>query len=455
MSITTKSSVRSHWLSTRWLLLTVVAIASALVQASLSVRAASWVETVKLVGSDTEAFDNYGWSVSVSGATIFVGAPSEGEGFHPPGSAYIFEKSGTRWTQTTKLIGADTAPGDSFGYSVSVSGHTAVIGAVHDDDRGENSGSGYVFEKLEGQWTETAKLVASDGQQTDQFGIVSVSGDTVVVGTLSNSVYIFEKVEGVWRETMKLLAGNGSDTNAFGDSVNVYGNTIVVGAKYDDDGGHHSGAAYVFEKMGGVWIETAKLVALDPVMFDQFGGSVSISEEIVVVGASEADHGANNSGSCYVFEKVGDVWTETAKLVPSDATEGDYFGSFVSLSADTLLVGAPYHAMRYVSPYEGCDDCVGADLSGAAYVFKKVDGTWTETAKLISSHDTYEFGWIISLSASTAVVGAFPPRLVFPLNSDNNDIQSGAAYVFEFTEHFGVKTLFLLDGYGNVSTIQK
>ncbi|HUU96643.1 MAG TPA: FG-GAP repeat protein [Phycisphaerae bacterium] len=344
-------------------------------------------ELDKLTASDDAENHWFGRSVSISGDVAVIGAPWDDEWGDQSGAAYVFRRddNGTPsdpsddfWVEQAKLTASDAAEDDWFGWSVSISGDVAVIGAYRDGDGGYRSGSAYVFEKPPGGWrdmTETAKLTASDAAEEDYFGgSVSISGDVAVIGAdcdddggfNSGSAYVFEKPPGGWEdmtETAKLTASDTATEDYFGGSVSISGDVAVIGAWYDDDGGYRSGSAYVFEKPPGGWedmTETAKLTASDAAEEDRFGFSVSISGDMAVIGAHCDDDGGDHSGSAYVFEKPPGGWedmTETAKLTASDAAEEDYFGCSVSISGDVAVIGA----------YKDDD---GGRNSGSAYVFQ-------------------------------------------------------------------------------------
>ncbi len=219
-------------------------------------------EIAKLVASDAAALDEFGLSVSISGDTAIVGALRDDDVPNDSGSAYVFQKVAGTWTQVAKLTASDAAAGDHFGESVSISDDTAIVGAHFDDDVPNDSGSAYVFVKPGGGWsgslTEDAKLTASDAAADDRFGLsVSISGDTAIVGALldddvpsgSGSAYVFVKPGGGWadaNEDAKLTASDAAALDAFGHSVSISGDTAIVGANGDDDGGESSGSAYVF-----------------------------------------------------------------------------------------------------------------------------------------------------------------------------------------------------------------
>ena len=218
--------------------------------------AQSQTEVAKLTASDAAAFDFFGESVSISGDTALVGAPLDDDAGSDSGSASVFVRSGTTWTQQAKLTAGDAAALDQFGESVSISGDTAVVGAFGDDDAGVNSGSAYVFVRSGTTWTQQAKLTASDAAAGDQFGrSVSISGDTALVGAVgdddagsdSGSAYVFVRSGTTWTQQSKLTAGDAAAFDFFGFSVSISGDTVLVGAQGDDDAGTASGSAYIFE----------------------------------------------------------------------------------------------------------------------------------------------------------------------------------------------------------------
>ena len=369
----------------------------------------------KLTASDAAAGDHFGNSVSVHDDLVAVGARFNDDNGSASGSAYVYEKVNGVWTET-KLTASDAAAGDYFGNSVSVHDDLVAVGAHFNDDNGSASGSAYVYEKVNGVWTET-KLTASDAAADDYFGFsVSVHDDLVAVGarfnddngSASGSAYVYEKVNGVWTET-KLTASDAAANDWFGNSVSVHDDLVAVGARYNDDGGSASGSAYVYEKVNGVWTET-KLTASDAAAGDHFGNSVSVHDDLVAVGARFNDDNGSASGSAYVYEKVNGVWTET-KLTASDAAANDRFGNSVSVHDDLVAVGA------FLNDDNGSN-------SGSAYVYEKVNGVWTET-KLTASDAAADdwFGFSVSVHDDLVAVGAF--------YNDDNGSNSGSAYVHE------------------------
>ena len=379
-------------------------------------------ETQKLTASDGEAGDNFGRPLSISGDTAIVSAVRDD---NSSGSVYIFEKSDDGvWAEKIKLTASDGEVGDSFGQSVSISGNTAIVGAHLDDDACPsiefcNSGSAYIFTRSgNGLWSEQ-KITASDAAESIGFGrSVSISGDTAIVGAggtddVLSSAYIFTRSndDGLWREETKLTASDAAANNSFGGSVSISGNTVIIGASSDDES---SGAAYIFIRSDEeVWSELAKIKASDAARPGEFGRSVSISDDTAIIGANGDDDNGRFSGAAYIFTRSDDgIWSEQAKLTASDGEKFDELGRSVSISGDTAIVGAT-------------DDSDKGNHSGSAYVFTRSgDGVWSELAKLTASDGARldSFGNGVSISGGTAIVGA--------VCDDDNGSCSGSAYIY-------------------------
>jgi hypothetical protein len=275
-----------------------------------------WTQQQKLTATATGG--EYAYSVSVSGDTAVVGAHYDGSAGSYSGAAYVYVRSGGVWTEQQKLTASDAAAGDRFGGWVSVSGDTAVVGAADDDNAGGgNAGSAYVFVRSGTVWTQQRKLTASDAAADDFFGAsVSVSGDTAVVGALFDdcaagnncgSAYVYVRSGVVWTEQQKLTASDAAASDEFGHSVSVSGDTAVVGAILGDCAvSGDCGSAYVFVRSGVVWSQQQKLTASDAAVGDWFGVQVSVNGDTAVVGAYLDDHaGGSNAGSAYVFNILG------------------------------------------------------------------------------------------------------------------------------------------------------
>jgi len=381
---------------------------------------AGWTELDKLLASDGDESNYFGYCVSVSGDYAIVGALYDDDNGMDSGSAYIFKRDGTAWSQEAKLTASDGAASDWFGTSVSISGDYAIVGASGDDDSGVGSGSAYIFKRDGTVWSEQDKLLASDGAADDAFGVsVSISGDYAVVGAsgdddngnLSGSAYIFRRDGTIWGEEAKLTALDGAIYDFFGSSVSVSGDYAIVGAYCDDDNGIESGSAYIFKRDGAVWSEQAKLTASDGAEDNYFGFSVSINGDYTIVGAYADDDNGDLSGSAYIFKRDGAVWSEEAKLTASDGAAGNWFGCSVSVSGNYAIVGA-------------WGDGDNGLNSGSAYIFKREGAVWGEEAKLTASDGAAGdyFGAFVSISGDYAIVGAS--------GDDDNGSGSGSAYVF-------------------------
>ena len=319
-----------------------------------------WIQQAKLIAvSDTEE-DGFGTSASISGDTVVIGAFLDGDNGVNSGSAYIFvrDENGI-WSQQAKLVADDGDSNDLFGASVSIFDNTVVIGAVWDNNETTNGspfGSAYIFVRdEEGQWNQQTKFTPDDVSTQSSFGkSVSISGDTVIIGTLSNSAYVFIQDEnGDWNQN-KLVADNGSENDRFGSSVSVSENTAVIGAP-------NSSAAYVFVRdVNSDWNQQTRLVTENGGVNDRFGSSVSISEDTMIISAAGDDEKGIESGSAYVFvrDNFGN-WNQQKKLVAYDGSAHDRVGrsnSSVSISGKTVVVGAVG------------DDDYGSD-SGSAYIY--------------------------------------------------------------------------------------
>jgi len=334
-------------------------------------------------------------------------------------------------SQIAKILASDGAADAKFGFSVAVDGDTMVIGAYGDEDKGDNSGSAYIYTRevagsLTAGWTQRAKLLASDGAADDRFGTsVAISGDTVAVGawgdddkgSSSGSACIFTRdvagsLTAGWTQRAKLLATDGAADDGFGWRVAISGDTVAVGAPGDDDKGSSSGSAYIYTRnvagsLTAGWTQRAKLLATDGAAGDGFGYSVAISGDTVAMGARGDDDKGSATGSAYIFTRddAGSLtagWTQRAKLLASDGAAYDWFGVSVAIDGDTMVVGA------YGDDNKGF-------LKGSAYIFtRNVAGNltagWTQRAKLLATdgaaHDIY-FGYSVAISGDTVAVGVY------------------------------------------------
>ena len=390
--------------------------------------------------------------------------------WNDPGNTSITKYQVLQFPESIKLISDDRADDDELGWSVAVDGDTLVIGATGADEP-NSTGAAYVFTRAARGWSQVGKLTAAVRRNDAGFGYgVAVHGDTIVVGayeedyidpddnsnnlTDSGAAYVFTKPANGWADmtqTARLTASDAAAGDEFGTSVAVHEDTIVVGAPEEDIGAR--GSAYIFTRPANDWADMTETAALRGESGgDRFGRSVAMHGDTVVVGAFEVN-GAR--GAAYLFTKraatgVWDDWDDTSasnatpKLTASDRASGDRFGRAVAMDGDTIVIGAPYH--DYDDPDDNTND---VSDSGAAYVFiKTATGGWatdTETAKLTASEraENDQFGYSVAVDGNTVVVGA-----------DQDDSNRGSAYVFTepqggWTDTEGTDPLTAYDRSGN------
>jgi hypothetical protein len=478
-----------------------------------------WTEQAKLTASDSAANDEFGWSVALHADTAVIGAYRDDDACPncDSGSAYVFTRTGTTWNEQDKLTADDAASEDQFGYAVAVRGDTAVIGARLDDAPATDRGSGYVFKRSGGVWTQVLKVAGNDSAGGDTVGqAVAMGGNKFIISalgdddgaTIAGSAYVFDLAapdcnsngipdeceasdcdgDGVLDEcaisagtssdcnadgtpdncqadcdgngvpddcdisgntandcdgngvldSCDLAGGSGSDCNANGTPdacdiapafqqfkitadtgelsdrfgrVAISGDTAVVGASLADDFGLSSGAAYIFLRSGDTWVQQAQLIPTDAEAQQNFGTSVDIDGDTAVVGAYRDDHAGAQAGSAYAFVRVGETWIQQAKLTADDAAFQDFFGISIALSGNTAVVGAPGSSM-------------GPNTDGAAYVFERVGTVWSQQAKLTASDGAVDddFGYSVAIDGDTAIVGS--------IFDDDEGSQTGSAYVY-------------------------
>jgi hypothetical protein len=448
-----------------------------------------YVLTITRGGRQQALINTPNQGVALSGDTMIVGAPGDSSAAtgvntadagpssdtaSNSGAAYVFVRNGSNWTQQAYLKASNTGENDNFGWSVAISGDTAVVGAYGEssaatgvdnttpgqaDDSASNSGAAYVFVRSGSTWTQQAYLKASNTGANDNFGAsVAVTGDTALIGAQyegsaatgidnqspgqaddsangSGAAYVFVRSGSTWAQQAYLKASNTDAGDEFGSAVAASGDTVVVGAQLEssaatgvnntnpgqsNNGASKSGAAYIFARSGSTWMQQAYVKASNTLSLAYFGDSVAISNDTVVVGAGNDSNGPGSSGSAYVFARSGSTWSQQAYLKASNADELDFFGDSVAISGDALIVGAPYEAsaatgVNNTNPGQS-DNSVYR--SGAAYLFVRSGSTWAQEAYLKSSNPKVDdlFGFSVAISGPTLVVGA---------------TVAGAVYVFE------------------------
>lgn len=348
----------------------------------------TWVQQAYLKANDADISDWFGSSVAISGDTVVVGAPRID-------TAYIFVRSGDTWSQQERLKAENDIEfvGASFGSAVAISGDTVVVGAIREHRIVNNiistfPGTAYIFERTGSNWSQQASFKASNAEYGDEFGTaVSISGDTVVVGApfedsnattvngdgndnsalQAGAAYVFVQSGDTWTQQAYLKADNAEAGDLFGVAVAASNDTIVIGAEKErsasteingngnDNSARFAGAAYVFVRSDNAWTQQAYLKAHNAATGAYFGNAVAVEGDKVIVGSfremSNANGvngegsptGANASGAAYIFNRTGTYWSQNSYLKADDVNGGDYFGHAVSISGNTVVVGARNH----------------------------------------------------------------------------------------------------------------
>ncbi len=384
---------------------------------------AAWSRQAKLAADVGEDGDEFGYSLALDGDTALVGARSDDSAAASGlGSAYVFTRSGTHWSQQAKLVAGDGVIDDNFGTAVALSGDTALVGAAQGDAAVADTGAAYIYVRSGNSWTQQAKLPATDQSLFDNFGqSVALSIDTAVVGapgdddffvgTDAGSVYVFTRSGSTWSQQAKLTGDNGSSSPQLGWAVALSGDTVLAGAPMEDSAaGTNAGAAYVFTRSGNSWSRQTKITTGDGA-FAQFGYSVALLNNTALIGANLDNIVFFDEGAAYVFVRVGSIWNQQAKLTQNIDESFQEFGHSVALSGGTAMVGAPFNST------------LAGNNAGSAYLYTGSSG-WSRQAALIAGDGTTQdqFGVAVVVSGDTALVGSWLDDTVAP--------SAGSAYVF-------------------------
>ena len=337
--------------------------------------------------------NEFGVSISLSADYLAVGAPGSNENGFNRGSVYVYDLANAN--QVTKITASDGTDHDKFGQVIALSGNTLFVGSDGDDDNGSNSGSVYVYDLANSN--QETKIIASDGDANDRFGVsLAVSENLLAVGAYldedngsnSGSVYVYDLANS--NQETKIIASDGTDHDTFGQVIALSGNTLAVGVRNDDDNGASSGSVYIYDLANAN--QETKITASDGTVADYFGESVALSGNTLAVGAKYVDDNGLNSGAVYVYDLANS--NQEIKITAFDGNEQDQFGSKIALSGNILVVGAQL------------DDDQG-ESSGSVYVYD-LDQPGAETKITASEGASYdEFGLSISLFGKTLAVGSY------------------------------------------------
>jgi len=486
----------------------------------------AWIQQAYVKASQVSNADNFGSVTAIDQDLLVVGSPQEDsnlttiqnggpfstdEGATNAGAVYVYRRSGVNWTQTTFIKALNAQLSDFFGQAIAVSGDTIVVGAPFEDsssttitngptfswDEGSsNSGAVYVYRYDGSVWTLEAFIKAPNSVANIKFGTsVAIDKDTIVVGAPfedapasgplatapsttsladAGAAYVFTRTGTTWSFQYYLKSNNADSTDYFGLNVAVHGDTVAVGVPFEDSNqatitngtsssGDNtygdSGAVYIFARSGVVWTQQAFLKAPNVGAGDEFGDSISIFENHLVVGAwneassdtsisngtsASSNNSFSSSGAAYVFYRSGSNWSHQAFLKPSNnVSAGMNFGSSVGIFGSTIVVGAALERSNAVTPSYGSTASNNTSLpnAGAAYVFQSSGSTWSQAAYLKATNTgaSDNFGKTgVGISGSTIVVGApeedSNQNTITNGTSSSNDNSingAGAVYIFE------------------------
>ena len=425
----------------------------------------SWVQQQKIVASDRGAGDRFGYAVSINGDYAIVAAFTEdhdangANALSNAGSAYIFKRSGTTWTQETKLVANDRGVEDRFGWSVSIYGDYAIVGSVYEDHdaSGANeltkAGSAYIFRRDGNSWVQQQKIVANDRGEEDQFGYsVSINGDYAIVGALeedhdanganelikSGSAYIFKRSGTTWVQETKLVASDREAGDYFGWSVSIDGDSAIVGAAWEEEdasGGNaltKAGSAYIFRRSGTTWAQETKIAAGVRKISDNFGRSVDISGGYAIVGARYEDEDAtdgnlvNASGSAYIFERpaIGPETTlsETSIAKQFIYDENGYTDAMFSEGSETQSIRLSSDGLAMA-----LGDGNYSSNNGRLYYYERssISGTFTKTHTFDAVSSGLEFGASVDMNAAKTRIA------ISGSDADNSAANAGRVYIYD------------------------
>ncbi len=334
----------------------------------------------------------------------------------------------------TKLQPSDLINLDAFGSSVSIWENTAIVGISGDDEGASGTGSAYVYHFNGTTWTFIQNLTSFDAASQDMFGnSVAIYGNTIAIaakndddmGINSGSVYIYELTDTTWQYVQKLTANDGATSDNFGNAISLNGSYLAVAASMANGDSADEGAVYIFRK-DITWVQEKKIKASDATYNDRFGSSVNIHDPYIIVGTPMNDDHGSASGSAYIFKRTGTGWNEVALLSPDDGTASDNFGFSVAISNDFAVTGT----------YK--DDDLATDC-GSAYIYINNAGTWTYQTKLLPEGNvSYNwFGISVAIDSNTIAVGA-------PYGNS----MKGTVYVYQYNVSAWEKIETLADSAG-------
>jgi len=368
---------------------------------TIAAEPTAWTQQAKFSASDGTPSSYFGFSVALSGGTALIGATGAFD--IEPGAVYSFVGAGASWEQQSKIQPVESADGDGFGTSLAFDADTLIVGAVASNQLGR----AFVFVRSGDTWTEQAELVSTDGPGIFYGASVALDGDTAVVGGLGqNAAYVFQRGGGAWSQQQKLQADDMDGVSYFG-RVALDGDRVLVGAP---DSNEYKGLAFVFDRVGTTWTQSARFTPDEEGVNDLFGESVALQGDTAFVASYGFD---NYRGEVYVYTRVQGAWTFQTRLRAEDGVQLDGFGVPVAVVGDTVAIGAGYAAADFL-------------YQGAVYVYRGSGDAWDSVAKLTADdgarEDLFGFG-SVAMDGDNVLVGAIGVDV-----GTNTD--QGAAYFF-------------------------
>lgn len=393
-------------------------------------------EEAKLIASDPGSYDHFGYSVAMNatGDYVIIGARYDDISVTNQGSAYIFTRSGTTWTQQAKLRDISGASdSDYFGYSVAMNGtgDYVAIGSLGVDSPNINQGAVFIFIRSGTAWTQQAKLQGNEGISQDNFGYsVAITPDAtrVIIGApqvgapslMKGKIYIFVRSGTTWTQeytTTPVLATNDARLG-WSVAINSDGMYAIGGAPYDDPSSStDAGVAYIYTRSGSTWSEQTRLIASNKATNNHFGNSVSINStgDRVIVGAMDTPGIYTNQGAAYIYLRSGTTWTQEAILSSPTVSGADRFGSSVVINDNGNIVVIGSYLFDAVKVDRGC-----------IFIFTRSGTTWTFQSRIMASdgddYDYFSSSLGINASGTYIAIGAY--------QETHTISQQGSVYIY-------------------------
>lgn len=361
------------------------------------------VGDIRLIASDPSDGAEFGRSVAIDGNLVAVGAGGADTGtVENAGAVYLFRRQGQMYVPEAKLVAPDPTAGAEFGRCVAIQGNRVFVGARFAQVGSLiKAGAVYVYRFYQGSWHFEEKIVSPTPEEEDNFGrALAIQGNLLVVTARKTvdeegAAYVYLYKGGKWIHQANLVASDPTKNAYFGQSVTISGDLIAVGARNANPNG--AGAVYLFRKAGDGWNQVAKVTPLDGKKNDHFGFTISISGDVMTVGSRRADlTGTTDAGAVYVYSLKKDAVEPVTKLVAGDASAGDEFGQSVAIAGDVMAVGA------------WRDDTGNNADQGSIYLFRRSGSRWIQTGKITASDGVAddEFGYSLAAFGNRMVTGA-------------------------------------------------